>query len=89
MARLINQGKSPKIAKLMRMETSAAEKEPHNDCTVQSSHFFQLQCHERYKKQGYLQQSYLKKPVSDKCSQSWKTNENTFWVLADSKEESK
>lgn len=81
MASLVNQGKSLKIAKLMRMKTSSAEKEPQNDCTVQSSHFIQLQCHERCKKQGYLQQSYLKKPVSDKCSQSWRTNKNMFWVF--------
>lgn len=42
MARLINQEKSLKIAKLMRMETSAADKEPHNDCIIQSSHFIQF-----------------------------------------------
>jgi len=42
MVRLINQGKSLKIAKLMRMETSAADKEPHNDCIIQSPHLIQF-----------------------------------------------
>lgn len=72
MARLINQGKSLKIVRLMRTEANAADKEPHNGYIIQSSHFFQRYCYERYKKQEYLQPSYLKIPDSEESSQSYR-----------------
>lgn len=44
----------------MRTEANAADKESHNGYIIQSSHFFPCYCYARYKKQEYLQLSYLK-----------------------------